>query len=121
MKSFKDLYAESNKKEGKDIILDGADFISQKGYTLIPNYVLLTQKISAHAKIVYAMILSYCWGNKNSAFPGQEILAKDCGISLRSVTSAIKELEVNGFVTITRRGQGKTNLYTLHFKRRGIK
>ncbi len=41
---------------GQDIILDGADVITQKGYTLIPNYVLASDKLSPLAKLVYTMI-----------------------------------------------------------------
>jgi hypothetical protein len=120
MKTSKDLLNKyANSKSG--IVLDGADFISQRGYTLIPNYVLHTDALSAYAKIVYAMILSYAWGQKNTAFPGQEQLGKDCGLGLRSVKYAVKELNEKKFITVIRRGLGKTNVYVLHFKRRSVK
>lgn len=105
------------KDSKQDIILLGADLVSQKGYTLVPNYVLYTEKISVYAKLVYSMLLSYAW-NKNAVFPGQDTLAKDCGVSNRTVIRAIKELEKQKFITIFRRGQGKTNLYLLHFKKK---
>lgn len=106
------------KNSDKDIILHGADFISQKGYTLIPNYVLRTEKVSGYAKLVYAILLSYAWGNKNSSFPGQETLAKDSGISLSSVKRALNELQNQNFITVIRRGLNRTNVYILHFKRK---
>lgn len=118
MKSVRESLVERYGNSQQDIVLDGADFISQKGFTLIPNYILHTDGLSAYSKLVYAMLLSYAWGNKNSSFPGQETLAKDCGISRRSVINAIQELERQGFITVMRRGQGKTNLYILHFKKR---
>lgn len=118
MKDLKALLKQRYGKAGRDIILDGADIISQKGYTLIPNYVLSTKKLTAYSKMVYTMLLSYAWGQKNAAYPGQERLAEDCGISVRTVVRSIRELEGHKFVTIVRRGRGLTNLYVLHFKRK---
>jgi hypothetical protein len=44
-------------------------------------------------------------------------------MSIGSVNGFVKELERSGLIEITRRGQGKTNLYTINFtvKRRGSK
>lgn len=117
MKNIKKILGERYKHSSRDIILDGADIVSQKGYTIIPNYVLYTAKVSPHAKLVYAMLLSYAW-NKNAVFPGQERLARECGVSTRTVIRAIRELARSGFLTVIRRGQGATNVYILHFKRR---
>ena len=115
MKSVREVILEKYGNSKKDIVLHGADLISQQGYTLIPNYVLYTDAIGPYAKLVYGMLLSYAWKNKNSSFPGQERLAKDCGISRRSVVTALQELERKDFIIIQRRGQGKTNLYILLF------
>ena len=100
-----------------DIILDGADLITQKGYTLVPNFVLQTDKLSGRAKLVYALLLSRAWGDKTSAFPGQNRLAEECGCSSRSIWTALKELEKHHFLSIVRRGMGRTNLYVLHLKK----
>ena len=83
-------------------------------------FLILSYKPSsflAKQNLYYAMLLKYAWGNKDSVFPGQERLAEDCGTSARTVWTAIKELEKNGFVTIIRRGLGKTNLYILHLRK----
>jgi len=118
MQKLSDVLKQKYQQSEKEIVLDGADFISQKGYTLIPNYVLLTKGLSPYAKLVYAMLLSYAWGEKNNSFPGQVALAEDCGFSERTVRSAIHELEDKGFVTVIQRGLGKTNVYILHFKKK---
>ena len=118
MKSVRDTLLEKYGNSQKDIVLDGADLISQQGYTQIPNYVLHTRRVSARSKIVYVMLLSYAWGNKNSSFPGQKALAEDCGLTSRTVIKAIQELDKNEFITVIRRGQGKTNVYVLHFKKK---
>lgn len=119
MRSIEEILKEKYKDTDKEIILDGADLVSQKGYTLIPNYVLHNGQLSGRAKLVYSLLLSYAWGNKDSSFPGQEKLADECGSSPRSVWSAVRELEKAGFITVIRRGLGKTNLYILHFKKIG--
>jgi hypothetical protein len=36
-------------------------------------------------------------------------------MSVASVNAFIKELEAFGLIEVTRRGQGKTNLYTINF------
>ena len=48
------------------------------------------------------------------------------GMSTSRANEYIKELECAGLIEITRRGQGKTNLYKLHFvvkqqRRQGIR
>ena len=48
-------------------------------------------------------------------FPGQDRLAKDVGKGTASVNRFIKELESCSLIEITRRGQGRTNFYTLNF------
>ena len=99
----------------KNIVLRGADPITQRGFTQVPNAILRSPQLSVGAKLTYAMLLSYAWAN-DFCFPGQDKLAKDMGVSLRSANSHIKELERYGFVRITRRGLGKPNLYELFVK-----
>jgi len=60
----------------KNIKLVGADALSINGFTQVPNYMLKSPRISPGAKLTYAMLLSYAWGN-DYCFPGQETLAKD--------------------------------------------
>lgn len=97
----------------RNIILRGADALSQTGFTQVPNYVLKSEKLSPGAKLTYTMLLSYAWQNEY-CFPGQETLAKDMGSGLRSVARYIKELEAEKFLKIKKRGQGRVNLYELN-------
>jgi len=85
------------------------------GFTQVPNFILRDGSLSVGAKLTYAMFLSYAWHN-DSCFPGQDRLAEDMGMSRSRVTEFVSELQRAGFVTIERRGQGKTNLYTIHFQ-----
>lgn len=99
----------------KNLQLDTANPVLQGGFTQVPNFILRDPKISVGAKVAYAMFLSYAWNN-DSCFPGQDRLAQDMGMSRVRVTQLISELEKAGFVTVQRRGMGRTNLYTIHFQ-----
>ena len=96
----------------RNIILEGFDAISQRGFTQVPNYVLKEFDISPGAKLAYTMLLSYAWQN-DFCFPGQDTLAADMRVSLRSIGTYIKELETVELLTVTRRGLGRSNLYKL--------
>lgn len=96
----------------RNIILKGADALSTRGFTQVPNAVLENSTIGPGAKLTYAMLLKYAWQN-DYCFPGQERLAHDMGISRQSANTYIKELEAKNFLRIQRRGQGKTNIYEL--------
>jgi hypothetical protein len=99
----------------KNLQLDTANPVLQGGFTQVPNFILKDAKLSLGAKVTYAMFLSYAWHN-DSCFPGQDRLAEDMGMSRSRVTEFVGELQQAGLVTIERRGQGKTNLYTIHFQ-----
>ena len=98
----------------QNIKLNTADPIARYGFTQLPNFILRDPAISIGAKTTYALFLSYAWHN-SLCFPGQDTLAKAIGMSIGSVNAFIKELQGCGLIEITRRGQGKTNLYTINF------
>jgi biotin operon repressor len=99
----------------RNIELDTSNPVLRGGFTQVPNFILKNSNLSLGAKVTYAMFLSYAWHN-DSCFPGQERLAEDMGMSRSRVTEFVSELEKGGLVTIQRRGQGKTNVYTIHFQ-----
>jgi hypothetical protein len=112
MRSIGDVIAERN------IILRGADALTAKGFTMVPNHVLVSDKISPGAKLAYAMLLKYAWQN-DYCFPGQVRLAKDMGVTDRSVRTYLQELEKASFVAIKQQGLGKPNLYELNLMVKG--
>jgi hypothetical protein len=91
-----------------------ADPVARDGFTQLPNFILRNPAISIGAKTVYSLFISYAWHN-NFCFPGQETLAKAIGMSVGSVNAFIKELEAVSLIEIERRGQGRTNLYTVNY------
>lgn len=98
----------------QNIRLNTADPIALHGFTQLPNFILRNPDISIGAKTTYALFLSYAWHN-NLCFPGQEKLAKAMGMSVGSISAFVKELEACGLIEIERRGQGKTNIYTINY------
>jgi Helix-turn-helix domain len=99
----------------KNIQLDTIDPVVQGGFTQVPNFILEHPELSVGAKVIYAMFLRYAWHNEK-CFPGQGRLAEDIGMSIGRVNQFIKELEASDLIAITKRGQGKTNLYTVKFR-----
>ena len=102
----------------RNIVLKGGDIISTGGgFTQVPNFILVSKKVSVGAKLTYAMLLKYAWQD-DYCFPGQERLAEDMGVAKRSIVTFIQELQKAGYVNVQRRGQGKSNLYELNLKPR---
>ena len=99
----------------RNIKIRGADAATRGGFTQVPNFVLESERISPGAKLVYTMLLKYAWHN-DYCYPGQERLAKDMGVTSRSVITYMQELEREEFVVVERRGQGKPNMYELLLK-----
>jgi hypothetical protein len=98
----------------RNIELATKDPIARGGFTQVPNFILENSGLSLGAKVTYALFLHFAW-NKDSVFPGQDRLAAHMGMSTSRANEYIKELERAGLIDITRRGQGKTNIYNLHF------
>lgn len=101
----------------RNIILRGADVLSQRGFTQVPNHILVSTKLSPGAKLAYAMLIKYAWQN-DYCFPGQARLATDMGVTDRSVRTYLQELELYQFISIKRQGLGKVNLYEIHLAQR---
>ena len=97
----------------RNIEIVGADPATRYGFTQVPNFVLTKKELSVGAKLAYAMLLKYAWGD-DACFPGQIKLAEDMGAGERSVRTYLKELETAGMLEITQRGLGKTNFYKLY-------
>ena len=97
----------------RNIELSAKDPIVRGGFTQVPNSILKNNELSLGAKVTYSLFLSFFWNN-NAVFPGQDRLAQHMGMSTSRANEYVKELEAAGLIGITRRGQGKTNLYKLN-------
>lgn len=99
----------------RNIELMTDDPVTRGGFTQVPNFLFDIKELSFGARIVYAKFLQYAWHN-DFCFPGQERLAVEMGCTRVRVTQFVKELQEEGLIEVTRRGQGKTNIYKLHFR-----
>src|ERR1043165_1766917 len=99
----------------RNIKLATNDPVVRGGFTQVPNFILKDASLSLGAKVTYAMFLHFAWNNEN-CFPGQDRLAHHMGMSVSRVNDFVKELQTAGLIEITRRGQGKTNLYKVNFR-----
>jgi len=82
-------------------------------YTLIPNKIIDDENVDAHAKLAWITLKYFCYGKKETCFPGMQKLAKKMNCSERQVRGALKQLQENGYIEVKRRGLGLTNLYTI--------
>lgn len=96
----------------RTIIFVGGDAFTEKGFTQVPNAILRAKKLSPGAKLAYAALISYAW-HENECFPGQDRLGTDIGVTRQTANEYIRELRTKGFIRVTRRGQGRSNVYEL--------
>jgi hypothetical protein len=98
----------------RNMQINSADPIARHGFTQVPNFILRNPDITANAKTVYSLLLSYAWHN-DCCFPGQERLAEFMATSVATISRAMSELQTIGLIDIDRRGLGLTNFYTINF------
>ena len=107
----------ANRSTGKDlqrtvIIEDPALRTFEGGFTSIPNRILESADLSLGARMAYAMLLKYAWQD-DFCFPAQESIAKDLGVTDRSVRTFLKELRDGHFITWKQQGLNRPNIYFL--------
>ena len=82
-----------------------------KNFTKLDNNILKDPNLTAQAKILYAVLVSYCW-DSGYCYPGQMQLASELGVSDRSIRNWLKSLEKYGLIKKAHRF-GLSNLYYL--------
>ena len=83
-----------------------------KGFVMVGNDVLCDKAVSAPAKVLYLLLMRRLF-QKDFCFPGRETLADELGLSPRQVDRYLQDLKAAKWISIKRRGQGKTNVYHL--------
>lgn len=99
----------------------GADKISKDGFVMISKYIMRHKHLTPASKLVWGVIVNHAWVDKDISFPGREKIAKECALSLSSVTRSLKQLQGDNlvgeaFIEVIHRGHGLTNLYKIYFK-----
>lgn len=86
------------------------DATLKKGFTIMPNIVMLDERLSFQARFLYQLMLMFSW-LKGNCFPGQDRLAQIMKVHRNSVLRYLQELKDYGLVSWKRRGLNKTNIY----------
>lgn len=81
-------------------------------YAQIPRWILRAGDSLSHGAVrLYGVIMTYADNTDRTAFPGQETLSKDLGVSVRSIRTYMKELEEYGAIKVERRRNKRTGNY----------
>ena len=83
-----------------------------KGYTNIKNPVLFDEYLSTRAKIIYFQLLARDFNGDKISYPNQNTIAKENGVTPKTVQRTMKELEEAGLIEIKHR-YNSSNLYIL--------
>lgn len=89
---------------------------SRMSFGMVDPDVIRDETLHKNVKTVYTYLVTYC-SNVRSAYPSRARIARQTGLSVRSVDGALKLGEQVGLFTIERRRDGKlnqTNVYLLH-------
>lgn len=86
-------------------------------YAQVPRWILRSGDRLSHTAVrLYGVIMTYADNSTRAAFPSREKLAQDVGASVATVKRAVKELEDQGAIIVTRRRNKKTgNFYANHY------
>jgi hypothetical protein len=77
----------------------------------IPEALLLDSRVSGDAVRLWGLLDRTA--SRDRIFPGRTRLAKQLGVSVATLDRKIAELSDAGWLHVKRRGQGRTNVYTL--------
>jgi HTH domain. len=85
---------------------------NKKGFTSIQNRIFYDTDINSTTKAVYCILCSACYGDKNTTYVSQNIIAQALNKSVRTVQRAIKTLKEHNYIAVKRRGS-ISNLMTI--------
>ncbi|BAR87867.1 phage replication protein (plasmid) [Bacillus thuringiensis serovar tolworthi] len=101
-----------------DSVVQMRGTVYEKGFGLLAQHVMRDRSLHKNAKLIYAYLCSYAWGNTNeerTAFPSVDIQCKDLGMSEDTYYKYRKQLIIKGYITIEKqkneKGQFSRNLY----------
>jgi len=75
--------------------------------------ILSDNSVPLTARVVYVKLVDYCT-RERGCFPGEQRIADDLSLSLRTVRRALRELIDMAWIKCTHRGATKTNVYALN-------
>lgn len=99
---------DNNQPDGATVL--HSDPTTQAGFTIIPNAILRARHLSPGSRLLYGLLKMYAWQAGN-AYPGQERLAEELGVSTRQIRNYQAELVSAGLLRVEQRGLTQTNRY----------
>ena len=85
-------------------------------FGMVDTAVIRDRSLPANVKTLYTYLATYC-GDTRSAYPSRATIAKDTGLSVRSIDAAITTAETAGLITVERRREGKVNKSSIYWLR----
>jgi hypothetical protein len=70
-----------------------------KGFAMVPTHVLRNRALSASARLLYGVILTYAWG-ENPCKASNETLCADCGIGRTALYDALNALKAGELIDV---------------------
>ena len=82
-----------------------------KGFTKIPNKVLIPNGLNGYEKMVYCVLLMYAM-TKGECYPAKPTIANATGFNIKTINKALNVLEEKKHIII-KREKGKINYYKI--------
>lgn len=90
-----------------------------KGFTIIDNAFLYSD-FSIREKIIFALLKSFCFGNKLSCHPSMRLLSEATGLTGKTIQCGVNILKQRGLIKIEKGKYLNKNIYILQgTKKRG--
>lgn len=98
---------------------DGIKRATRRNFFIVDNAIFSEKStLGPLEKLVYICLLRYADNNTRQAFPGQQRIASDCGISRKRVNQAVAALIEAGYLDkqhqYDKKGGQKSNLYIVY-------
>ncbi len=87
--------------------------VSSSPFVMLPISIMERQTLSSGAKYLYVCLKRHA-RNKGVCFPSIGLLCREMQASPNTIRKYMRQLVSAGLVTVRRRGQGRTSIYTLH-------
>lgn len=88
---------------------------AQTGFTMVPHGILSNPAVDNRAFRIYAMLRSYAFGHKRTAFPGLARVAEEFSVSESTLNRGLADLKRLGYIVVQKRrtygGMRVRNLY----------
>lgn len=96
-------------RDGGEIVVEDSTLAA--GFVQVPHRVFFDPNLRDGPVRVYGALLWWWWTDRRA--PGQVDMAKQLGMSLRTVQRHLAELEEHGYMRVQQIGLGRANRYTI--------